>query len=89
MDLSMARTKEKWSGYVSGPFAAVGRHIEIPVTLYEDPDRPVVITVDLSKGERFIRGFSNVLGKALGRLRTDIESPDSFGDGEVEQRNRT
>lgn len=82
----MARTKEKWSGVLAGKPEVVARHIEIPVKLYDDPDRPVVILIPLSKVPVFLRSLARLVARATGTRALLEEHPDFLpvdvdGDG--------
>lgn len=82
----MARTKEKWSGVLAGKPEVVARHIEIPVRLYDDPERPVVILIPLSKVPVFLRSLARLVARATGTRATleHLDFPPGFetGDGE-------
>lgn len=80
----MARTKEKWSGVLAGKPEIVARHIEIPVRFYNDPERPAVILIPLSKVPVLVRSLARLVARATGTSAL-MDSPefvtDYDGDG--------
>lgn len=82
----MARTKEKRWGSFSGPPDVVARHMEFPVDLNDDPGRPSVVLVPLSKIPQLIRSIQVRYAKATGTsaqieaLIDSLERGDGFED---------
>lgn len=75
----MARTMEKWSGVLAGKPEVVARHIEIPVRLYNQPDRPVVILIPLSKMPPLLRSLARLVARSTG-TSAQMTSPEFVGD---------
>lgn len=89
----MPKIKEKFSGYISGRPSVVARHIELPVTLYHEPDRPMVVLIPLSKVPVHVRAMARIWAKATSRRAAEalpdspdfLELGDGAGDGEDER----
>lgn len=76
------KTKRAWTALIDGPPEPVGRSMQIRAKIVDedDPGRPVIILIPLTRGERFIRAFSKALAKGLG-TKALLESPEFADDG--------
>lgn len=71
------KTKGIWTAVLDGPPVPIGRNIQIKAKVVDedDPGRPIVILIPMSRGERFYRAFAKALAKGMG-TRALLDSPE-------------
>lgn len=79
----VANIKDKRWAAVSGRPDLVMRHIEIPVKWDDEPDRPAVVIIPVSKLPQLMRALARLHSKATGTaaLMSLLDSDISGGEG--------
>ena len=63
----MVRTPDQWSAEPAGPPRPLARSIVMPIRIFEESGREVILHWDLSRAERFLRAYTRAFETAKQR----------------------